>query len=279
MIVAVNDIRYFGAIELIEKFFESDKMVSMKNKPLIFTILSILCFIEPIIKILYFKAMTDFDFVVIFANLKARNSFIEVIDFWLIFPIAGLLILKLRKWSYFSFMGILAYIIYNILTYEKYTWPYNSDSPFMYHYLVALTSTAVFLYFLSPKAREPFFDRRIRWWEPKTRYNVQITCKLHGDHVVFPSEILNISQTGAFVMESSYLKVGDKLLMQFNFLGQHITVPVEVMNEHSIHGHTGFGLRFKFSSLAQSIRMGKVISILKKSHNAFKVDKIDRFAA
>jgi len=220
MIVAVNDIRYFGAIELIEKFFESDKMVSMKNKPLIFTILSILCFIEPIIKILYFKAMTDFDFVVIFANLKARNSFIEVIDFWLIFPIAGLLILKLRKWSYFSFMGILAYIIYNILTYEKYTWPYNSDSPFMYHYLVALTSTAVFLYFLSPKAREPFFDRRIRWWEPKTRYNVQITCKLHGDHVVFPSEILNISQTGAFVMESSYLKVGDKLLMQFNFLGQ-----------------------------------------------------------
>lgn len=187
--------------------------------------------------------------------------------------------MKLRKWSYFSFMGILAYVIYNILTYEKYTWPYNSDSPFMYHYLVALTSTAVFLYFLSPKAREPFFDRRVRWWEPKTRYDVQITCKLHSDHVVFPSEILNISQTGAFIMGSKYLKVGDKLLMEFNFLGQHISVPVEVMNEHSIRHHNGFGLRFKFSSLAQSIRMGKVISILKKSHNAFKADNIDRFAA
>ncbi len=279
MIVAVNDIRYFGVIELIEKFFESDKICPMKNKPLIFTILSILCFIEPAIKILYFKAMTGFDFLVIFANLKARNSFIEVIDFWLIFPIAGLLITKLRKWSYFSFMGILAYIIYNILTYEKYTWPYNSDSPFLYHYLVALTSTAVFLYFLSPKAREPFFDRRVRWWEPKTRYNVQITCKLHSSHVVFPSEILNISQTGAFILGSKYTKVGDKLLMEFNFLGQHITVPVEVMNEHSINNLAGFGVRFKFSTLAQSIRMGKVISILKKSHNAFKVDKIDRFAA
>lgn len=242
----------------------------MKNKPFIFTVLSVLCFIEPLIKVLYFKATTKFDFVVIFANLQARNTFLEVIDFWLIFPIAGVLIMRLRKWTYFSFMAVLAYINYNIFTYEKYTWPYNSDSPFLYNYVVALMSVAVFAYFLSPKVREPFFDRRVRWWEPKARYNVHLTCKLQSSHLTFPSQIINISQSGAFVQDSKYLKVGDQLVMEFNFLGQSISVPVEVVNKHSIRNHIGYGLKFNFKTLKQSVTMSKVIKVLKKSQSEFK---------
>lgn len=251
----------------------------MKNKPFIFTLLSILCFIEPIIKVLYFKATTQFDFVVIFANLKTRNTFLEVVDFWLIFPLAGLLILKLRKWTYFTFLAVLLYINYNIFTYEKYTWPYNSDSPFMYNYLVALMSVGVFVYFLSPKVREPFFDRRVRWWEPKTRYNVQIVCKLQSSHLTFPSSILNISQSGAFVQDSKYMKVGDQLQMEFNFLGQTISVPVEVVNRHCIGSINGFGLKFQFKTMKQSLVMMKVIKILKKSQSEFKEDREQRLAA
>lgn len=242
----------------------------MKNKPFIFTVLSVLCFIEPLIKVLYFKATTQFDFVVIFANLQARNTFLEVIDFWLIFPIAGMLIMRLRKWTYFSFMAVLAYINYNIFTYEKYTWPYNSDSPFLYNYVVALMSVAVFAYFLSPKVREPFFDRRVRWWEPKTRYNVHISCKLQGSHLTFPSQIINISQSGAFVHDSKYMKIGEQLIMEFNFLGQTVTVPVEVVNRHALHGQVGFGLKFTFKTLKQSVTMSKVIKVLKKSQSEFK---------
>lgn len=242
----------------------------MKNKPFIFTVLSVLCFIEPLIKILYFKATTKFDFVVIFANLQARNTFLEVVDFWLIFPIAGMLILRLRKWTYFSFMAVLAYINYNIFTYEKYTWPYNSDSPFLYNYVVALMSVAVFAYFLSPKVREPFFDRRVRWWEPKTRYNVHISCKLQGNHLTFPSQIINISQSGAFVFDSKYMKIGEHLILEFNFLGQTISVPVEVVNRHALHGQVGYGLKFNFKTLKQSVIMSKVIKVLKKSNSEFK---------
>lgn len=134
----------------------------MKNKPLIYTILSILCLIEPAIKILYFKAITQFDFAVILANLQARNTFMEVVDFWLIFPIAGLLVTRLRKWTYFAFIAVLAYINYNIFTYEKYTWPYNSDSPFFYNYVVSFLSVAVLVYFMTPKVRTQFFNKRIR---------------------------------------------------------------------------------------------------------------------
>ncbi len=251
----------------------------MKNKPLIFTVLSILCLIEPAIKVLYFKAITHFDFMVIFANLQARNSFMEVVDFWLIFPIAGMLILKLRKWTYFAFMGVLAYINYNIFTYEKYTWPYNSDSPFMYNYVVAILSVAVFAYFLSPKVREPFFDRRVRWWEPKTRYNVRIHCKLHSNNFAFPTEIINISQTGAFLLDSKYMKAGDQLQMEFNFLGQTIILPVEIIHKHTVQNQTGYGVKFNFNTLAQSMRMAKVINVIKKSHGMFKEEKIKDLAA
>lgn len=242
----------------------------MKNKPFIFSILSFLCLIEPVIKILYFKAITHFDFLVIFANLKARNTFLEVFDFWLVFPIAGLLIVRLRKWTYFGFMSILAYIVYNIFTYEKYTWPYNSDTPFMYNYVVALMAFAVFAYFLSPSAREPFFDRRARLWETKTRYKIEISCKLKSSSLTFPSRILNISKTGAFVQDSPYIKIGDTLEMEFNLLGHIVEVPVLIVNKHTSHNNQGYGVEFKFKSFGQSIRMGKVINIIKKSHADLK---------
>lgn len=230
----------------------------MKNKPIIFSVLSLLCLIEPVIKVLYFKAATDFDFMVIIANVMARNTFREVMDFWLVFPLAGLLIMKLRKATYFTFMGVLLYIIHNIITYEKYTWPYNSEEPFIYNKIVAFVAMAVFVYFLSPKARQPFFDRRVRWWEPKTRYTVNMNCKLDNGHLVFPSSIMNISQTGAFIAYSPYIKVGDKLQIEFNFLSNVITLPIEIMNEHDILGQKGFGIRFCMS-YGQSIMMNRVI--------------------
>lgn len=194
----------------------------------------------------------------------------EVVDFWLVFPVAGLLIMKLRKWSYFAFMSVLAYINWNIFTYEKYTWPYNSDTPFMYNYVVAIACLAIFAYFLSPKAREPFFEKRARLWEVKTRYNVHINCKLQSSNLTFPSTILNISQSGVFVEDSKYINIGDTLQIEFNFLGQIVSVPVQVMNKHKSGTVLGYGLQFKFSTFRQSVMMGKIIKVLKKSQTEFK---------
>lgn len=270
--MAQNEFTYFTHLETVEKFFGSATIGGMKikNKPMLFTVLSIMCFIEPVIKVLYFKAMTKFDFLIIFANLQARNTFMEVVDFWLIFPIAGLLIMKLRKWTYYAFMSVLAYINWNIFTYEKYTWPYNSDTPFMYNYVVALACLVIFAYFLSPSAREPFFEKRARLWEVKSRYNVQMNCKLQSSNLTFPSTIVNISQSGVFVEDSKYINLGDTLQIEFNFLGQMISLPVQVMNKHKSGNTTGYGLQFKFSTYRQSVMMAKIIKVLKKSQSEFK---------
>lgn len=236
----------------------------MKNKPLIFTILSVLFLIEPLIKILYFKAITRFDFALIFANLQARNTFKEILEFWLIFPIAGILILRLRKWTYFSFMAVLGYIVFKIFSYERYTWPYNSDSPFLYNYVVALGAVGVFLYFLSPTVRETFFDRRVRWWETKRRFNVLMPCLIQSGGDEISGEVLNISQTGAFIAEPEGIKVGESFLIKLNFEGEEILLNAKAVHAHKAQGKDGLGLQFKFHGLKEILAMKKFIKRLGK---------------
>lgn len=263
--MAVNNFTWLSHLAALEMFFGSATMGVMRNKPIIFTILSVLCFVEPLIKVLYFKAATEFEFPVIFENLRARNSFVDVVDFWFVFPVAGLLILKLRRWTYFAFMSVLAYIIYNLSTYERYTWPYNAESPFMYHYIVAMLSVAVFVSFLFPQLRRPFFDRRIRWWEPEARYNVSIACTIHSEFLTYSSEIINISKSGAFLIDTTYFRKGERLKMEFRFMDQVVSIPIEVKNKHTLKGKDGYGVRFVFRSFSESLRMAKVIGVLRRT--------------
>ena len=242
----------------------------MRKKPFIFTLISILCLVEPLIKVLYFRAITHFDFVLIIKNLSARESFLEVIDFWLVFPIAGLLIMKLRKFNYYAFMGVLAYIIYSIITYEEYTWPYNSDSPFFYNYALTVCSLMVFMYFLLPGTRKPFFDSRVRWWEPMKRYNVLLPCFLIRGDLTFTGRILNISKSGVFIEDSVHVKVGDTLKMNLNVFGQNLDVTLEVMNKHTIKGQAGFGAKFRLEDWMQNF---KVRSVIRKIKNAQGTEK------
>lgn len=234
----------------------------MKNKPLIFTILSVLFLIEPLIKILYFKAITQFDFALIFANLQTRNTFKEILEFWLIFPIAGILILRLRKWTYFSFMFVLAYIVFKIFSYEKYTWPYNSDSPFLYNYVVALAAVGVFLYFLSPTVRETFFDRRVRWWETKRRYNVIMPCYIQSGGDEISGEILNISQSGAFLANPEGIKIGENFIIKFSMNGEDMLLNAKAVHAHKAQGRDGIGLEFKFNGMKENLAMRKFIKKL-----------------
>lgn len=225
-------------------------------------------------KILYFKAMTHFDFLVIFSNLKAHEGFLEVLDFWLIFPIAGLLIMKMRKWTYFSFISILVYNIFRMSTYERYSWPYLSDSPFVYNYVVVGISTLVILYFLSPKVREPFFDRRVRWWETLKRHQVDLECKMRNEDSHFSSKILNISKTGAFIEYSAFLPRGSIFMVQFDLLGHSFDIPVEITSRHNYDGQSGYGIRFRFPSFRERNLMARLNKKLENTDKPVKAFKL-----
>ena len=188
----------------------------MKEKPLIFKILLILFLIEPIIKIFYFKALTEFDYYVILSNLLSRTGLRDIFDFWLVFPIAGIALIKLRKWSYFIFISMMIYTIFSLMTYEKYTWPYNSETPFSYHYFIVGISIVSLILFLFPSIREPFFNKRLRWWETKTRFKTNIPCKIISSKGTFETKILNLSQSGAFLKDAYNFRSGEEA---YKYLG------------------------------------------------------------
>ncbi len=242
----------------------------MRKKPLVFTLVSLLCIVEPLIKIMYFKVTTQFDFQVIIENLMARQSFFEVIDFWLIYPLAGLLIMKLRKINYYAFMSVLVYIFYSIATYEKYTWPYNSDKPFFYNYVITALSFAVFLYFLLPSTRRPFFDARVRWWEPMIRYNVYLPCTVSRENLTFQAQVLNISKSGLFIEDHEQVKIGDQLSIYLEAFGIKLNASIEVMNKHVLNNKLGFGARFKLDSLAQNFTVRSLVAKIKRSQSTVK---------
>jgi hypothetical protein len=235
----------------------------MRNKPLIFRILSVLFLLEPAIKILYFKASTHFDFGVIMENVFSRSGVREIFDFWIVFPVAGLLLWKLRKWTYFAFLAVMAYLIFSIATYEQYTWPYNSDSPLFYHYFIIIITLLTIGYFLIPDVRAPFFNRKLRWWENKPRYRTIIPTKITGNKITFQSEILNISQSGAFLKDNNLLSPGDVISLSFESEGLLMEVPVKVISRHVISSTPGYGVQFFPTSISQKIQLFRLIGRIK----------------
>ncbi len=239
----------------------------MKHKPVIYRILSVLFLIEPLIKVLYFKIITDFDLSIILSNLSERGNFREVFDFWLVFPIAGLMLIRVRKWTYFAFLALLGYLFFSIMTYEQFTWPYNSDSPLFYHYLIVFLSIAAFTYFLIPAVREPFFNRKLRWWENKPRYKALIPGKVKTAKTTFDTELMDISQTGAFLKDSELLILGDVYQLDCEYEGIMLNIPFEVVSKHMVSRQVGFGIQFKPQSLFQKIRVFKLIKKLRSNGN------------
>ena len=104
-------------------------MVGYSKKPLVFIILGILHILEPIFKIIYFKATTDFSFDAVLSNVWAIEGLKNIFEFWFLFPLGGLALLNINRWTYLLFFSVQIYSIYSSLTYEPFTWPYVNATP------------------------------------------------------------------------------------------------------------------------------------------------------
>lgn len=235
----------------------------MKNKPIIFTILAVLLLIEPTFKIFYLKYRSDFDFSVVLANILHRVTVFDLFKFWFMFPIAGLCLIWLRKWTYYLFLGIQLYAIYDFVTYEPYTFPYNSQEPFFFNYILVVANVLLLAYFLLPQVRKVFFDQSLRWWETKKRYKATIPCQLVLPTGNLKCNILNISQTGVFVNCKESLANGEVISVEFDYRGLNFSLSAEVVSEHNFEGQHGLGLKFNFDNYREFINLLRLMWSLK----------------
>ena len=149
----------------------------------------------------------------------------------------------------------------------------DSATPFFYHYLVVGLASSIFLLFLSPKIREPFFERRVRLWENIQRYPVRIQGAIKEGSVFHPAEILNLSKTGVFVKGMKY-EPGKEMILNFVYAGRSLELPVEIKHSIPFNGQEGVGMMFKGLNWRQRFKMSGVIFELKhRRHPATVVVK------
>jgi hypothetical protein len=237
----------------------------MKNRPLVILVIGLLHLLEPFSKVFYLKVASDFTFVEVIQNILAIEDPMKIFEFWFLFPIGGIALLSVRKWSLPVFFSVQFYSIYSHLLYEKFTWPYVSETPLYSSMFLLLFNIGIMIYFLLPEVRRPFFDHKLRWWEPKLRFNIDIPCALFLKETLDSKQcrIVNISQTGAFICTEWNLNTDQLITLRFQYMNLYFSLDGRVVNVHSLSGATGFGVKFDYKSIWQNFRMQRLLFALR----------------
>lgn len=239
----------------------------MKQKPLIFLVLGVLHFSEPLFKVLYFKISTGLNFETIMSNIFQMGGALKLAEFWLLFPLAGLALWSVKRWAYPLFVSIQVYSLWHHLTYESYTWPYVTKNPHFYGLIILSFNVMVILYFLLPDVRRPFFEKEMRWWEHRMRYNFHIPVHFtKGDpSKLYDTKILNLSQSGAFMAYTARtIEVGDLIRVFITFGSESLELESHVVSRHTFQGHEGVGLKFNYQSIWEKLSMSRLIKQVAK---------------
>jgi hypothetical protein len=241
----------------------------MKSKPILYKIIPALFITEPIFKMLAFKMNTGFSWETILYNIGSRSGLKDIFEFWLMFPLAGIIILKINKWNYYLFNLTLLYIIYRLMTFQEMDWPYYSKDPFLYNYVVVLISIAVITMTQLPYLRTLFFNPRLRWWETEKRYRTDIIANIIIGEKVIEGKMENISLSGVYirVKENDYPQLDNEKENEekvvFHLDQEKFKIKAKILRSEELDSGRGLGFRFLNIGFVQKMRLFIKIKKLK----------------
>ena len=231
--------KYKGNVKFFGKPVDMDKLISHTEevfaggeaetvtrdvkktfkKPLAVVIVGLLLILEPLIKIVFFRVTMGFSFATILSNVFQISGIRELFEFWVLFPLSGIMLLNIRKWPYFIFLALQAYAVYMHITYMEFTWPYSADFPHFSSLILLVFSLAVIVYFLIPAVRRPYFNPHLRHWENGPGFSIDIPCIVVNKRTdeFMMSTLKTISQYKARVSLPARVTSGDSVLVNFTF--------------------------------------------------------------
>jgi len=185
---------------------------------------------------------------------------LDIIEFFFIFPIAGLSLLAFRGWSYFIFLGAFIWsIFYN---YKSHMF-FPENFPLSYLVLIYLINFLLVSYFFLPTVRAPYFNKRLRWWESLPRFHKVFPAKIKLEEDEYTAEIKNIALGGVLVFIKDKLDFanGSKVLLEFSYEGLSFQLNCEVVHmELSDSNH--IGLKFLTNLWGERKKIKKLIYAL-----------------
>jgi hypothetical protein len=238
--------------------------VSTLDKPVTLYALSFALILEPLIKILYLKVQTGFEWEILARTILSIQGPMANFEFWALFPLAGYALLSVRSWSFFFFIGLQFYSLFAYFTYEKFTWPYVAETPHVSTSLLLVFNFGLVLYFLVPTNRRPYWNKTRRLWRNTSRYATSLQTQFRANGNTISTTITNISHTGAYFTSTKNFPVGHKLSFELPINGKvkHLDAVIRRIQDTAHENYFGYGIEFTYKSKQEKQELKHYINSL-----------------
>ena len=239
----------------------------MEHKPWPLLILAFIHFIEPITKIAFYSIFFHINPLEVITNVYNSDTLIHAFEFFFLFPIAGLAIYSVKKWSFPVFILVEIWVFIINAPYLNELYQTNQLWLLGFFALFGIINLTIVSYLLLPAVRVAYLNSNIRWWEAKPRYTVNIDCRLNNQTA---ATIKNISMSGVFISTENDLPINSNIELEFKFsvpsIALNIKSNVLVLHKFSINGIEGYGARFLDISKSNKRHVKTMIKYLEKSN-------------
>ena len=243
------------------------KDISNHKKTVPLYILASLLILEPFMKILYLKINTSFSFETVFEIVFSIDSPVKNIEFWLLFPLAGVALIRATSYSLLTFLAVNIYSVYAFISYEKFSWPYVQESPHVSSNILVSMNILLIAYLMIPENRRLFVEKTQDLFRKSNRINVFKQSELKVNNLIISVTIMNISETGVMVSLSKQLDNSKDISLSVGgeLISCKLVREIDTALEANLYT---YGLRFKFESGSEHELLSDYLDELKREINA-----------
>ena len=185
--------------------------------------------------------------------------------------IAGVAIYACKRWSFYIYL--ISITVLFISSYQGYLSKAGTISlaPVFFAYFI---NVVVVVYFLIPAVRNIYFNRRMRWWEIKPRYQCDYSAswKFVDDEIVHSGHINNFSVDGLFLKSDIIPRDEDFIEVQVPFDGQGEAKLTGQVIFHSKTKSLGFGVQFQHDKESKKITSALTSDLDRKG---MRIDRLE----
>jgi hypothetical protein len=180
--------------------------------------------------------------------------------------VMGLLVYAMKKWSYALFAGCVGWMLYrNFMAIDR------GQVNLLASVALSLGNVAFVGYFILPRVREPYLNKRLRWWETAKRYILDnVAGEIEGDDLKLSCQVQDMSRGGVFAALSTPVSIGQTIRIRFSPNGKHIfSVRAKIVFHRKLNdGREGCGLQFMELNAASLAMISDVIEGFRQARRA-----------
>jgi hypothetical protein len=243
----------------------------MQYKPWIIIIIGLCHIIEPVAKILYYSLVLSKNPILLVEQQFYSLRFFHIFNFFLSFPIAGIAILSVKKWSLPVFLTVQILVIGDFLFKVPTFYENDQFGIIISSVIFMLINIILVMYFLGSTLRIAYLDPKIRWWETCPRYLVKISAQSQFGAI----EIVDLSLSGAYVTVKE--KPSDNFELNFTLYEESFQLICQPVHEIKLYENPGCGVLFIRHDKSTTQRLKQVMKKVKKAGYSCRPEKISFF--